>query len=638
MRRESRRSFLRLIPALAASLSAAAAAQQPPELLVYSAIRPANWDLYLFETPGAPGRPLTDDAGLDYNAAISPDGRYVVFASERAGQADLYALDRQKGGAPRRLTDEPSLEDAPAFSPDGKRLAFVSTRDGNADIFIMPFQPGSGARAAGGPAPVNLTRSEGGDFNPAFSPDGRFIAFTSNRGGLRYGTSPSPPPDYQAGDIYVMRADGSEVRRLTDGPGWEGTPAWSPDGRSIYYYAVRDGTPRLFLMGRDGSSPRPVSPAGVPAHSPAVRKDGRLAYAAFRHAVWSIVSMAPDGSDPRLESDPQRDAWAPAWDPRTGRIVGHGPGPLDTSDLAQAEVTGPFRIPGRSVVALPDRTLEVVAIRGYFPSIQPLTGEVATSPLFQSIEVSRLDGKKRREILAPEGRAAWKPAWAPGGAWLAAVLGPPFGGPEENADIVRLRRDGGGLVNLTAGSTANDAFPDVSPDGRSIVFRSGRDGNNEIYLMDADGSRPRRLTHDEGSDTMPAFSPRGDRIAFASDRDGNFEIYLLDLDGEGRPGRLQRLTRHPGLDTHPVFSPDGRWVAYTSERGGLNDETPLIPVFNAQPYGEIVATRIEDGLTVRLTHNKWEDGLPEWAAASGPAAAGSGPAASGAGGPDQRHE
>jgi Tol biopolymer transport system component len=142
--------------------------------------------------------------------------------------------------------------------------------------------------------------------------------------------------------------------------------------------------------------------------------------------------------------------------------------------------------------------------------------------------------------------------------------------------------------------------------------------------MDADGSRPRRLTRHDATDTMPAFSPQGGRIAFASDRDGNFEIYLIDLDGAGRPGRLQRLTQHPGLDTHPVFSPDGRWVAYTSERGGLDDETPLIPVFNAQPYGEIVATRIEDGLTVRLTHNKWEDGLPEWAAGSG--------------GLDERHE
>jgi hypothetical protein len=70
-------------------------------------------------------------------------------------------------------------------------------------------------------------------------------------------------------------------------------------------------------------------------------------------------------------------------------------------------------------------------------------------------------------------------------------------------------------------------------------------------------------------------------------------------------------------------------VAYVSERGGLNEETPLIPVFNAQPYGEIFATRIEDGLTLRLTHNNWEDGLPDWgrvtaketpakAAASGP--------------------
>src|SRR5262245_64384846 len=146
--------------------------------IFYTTLRPANWDIYLFDGSGSGPRRLTDDPALDYNPVFSPDGRWVVFCSERRGNPDLYALDLKNGGQPRLLTDNDSMEDAPSFSPDGKRIVFVSTRDGNADIFTMPFDPENPKASS---KAVNLTRGMGGDFNPAFSPDGRHIAFSSDR-------------------------------------------------------------------------------------------------------------------------------------------------------------------------------------------------------------------------------------------------------------------------------------------------------------------------------------------------------------------------------------------------------------------------------------------------------------------------
>src|SRR2546425_9535213 len=126
------------------------------ETVVYSSIQPENWDLYIFDQPGATPRRLTTDPGLDYNPAISPDGRWIVFTSERNGSPDLYALDLQNPAMPRQLTKSPAMEDAAAFSPDGRRLLFVSTESGNPDIWVMPFAPEDPDAAAG--KATNLTR------------------------------------------------------------------------------------------------------------------------------------------------------------------------------------------------------------------------------------------------------------------------------------------------------------------------------------------------------------------------------------------------------------------------------------------------------------------------------------------------
>jgi TolB protein len=238
--------------------------------------------------------------------------------------------------------------------------------------------------------------------------------------------------------------------------------------------------------------------------------------------------------------------------------------------------------------------------------------------------VSRLDGTNKRIVFDSAGedryrgdRGVFGPTWSDDGAWLAFGVGLPFS-PVADVDIWKSRADGTEAVNLTPDSDANDALPDFSPDGRRIVFRSTRDGNKEIYLMNADGTGPRRLTESEATNTMPSFSSSGDRVAFVSTRDGDYEIYIVDLAEDGSPGTLQRMTNSPGRDMHPKFSPDDKWMLFASQRGGFGDEVPLLRViFQPQPYGEVFAMRLEDGEVFRLTQNKWEDGPAAWGPSPG---------------------
>jgi Tol biopolymer transport system component len=115
-----------------------------------------------------------------------------------------------------------------------------------------------------------------------------------------------------------------------------------------------------------------------------------------------------------------------------------------------------------------------------------------------------------------------------------------------------------------------------------IAFTSSRDGNDEIYVMDPDGTGQTRLTDNPADDYAPAWSPDRSKIAFTSERDGNREIYVMNADGTGQT----RLTNNPADDTYPDWSPDGSKMAFTSDREG-NDE---IYVMNADGTGQINLT------------------------------------------------
>ena len=191
--------------------------------MAYASFAPLNTDIFIADADGANAAPFLPGPGLDYNASFSIDGQWVVFTSDRGGSTDLYRA-RLDGSQLTRLTDDPAFDDQGALSPDGRYLAFSSSRSGNADVWTLDLQ----TRAL-----RNLTAHPRGDFRPAWSPDGEWLAFSSDR------DTPGVHGTFATGqmtDIFVVRRDGSGLRRLTDDHGVAGTASWSPNGATIVYY------------------------------------------------------------------------------------------------------------------------------------------------------------------------------------------------------------------------------------------------------------------------------------------------------------------------------------------------------------------------------------------------------------------
>jgi len=164
-----------------------------------------------------------------------------------------------------------------------------------------------------------------------------------------------------------------------------------------------------------------------------------------------------------------------------------------------------------------------------------------------------------------------------------------------NFEIYSMDADGGGQTRLTE-NTAEDFSPAWSPDGTRLAFVSTRDGNSEIYVMNADGTGQTRLTNSPDGDISPVWSPNGSQIGFVSNRDGNDEIYLMNPDGSNQIN----LTQNPADDSSFAFSPDGATIVFSSTREDNDFE-----VYAMSAGGKGV---------VRLTNVAGADVNPTWSA------------------------
>jgi len=181
----------------------------------------------------------------------------------------------------------------------------------------------------------------------------------------------------------------------------------------------------------------------------------------------------------------------------------------------------------------------------------------------------------------------WAPCWSPDGTRIAF-----HSYREGQEDIYIMNADGSNLIQLTD-NTDEDSIPSWSPDGDRIAFQSNRDGNFNIYIMDIDGSNQTRLTDNAATDGVPAWSPNGDNIIFCSDRDENSEIYIMKTDGSNQT----RLTDNPGAERRSAWSPDGSKIVFESRRDGNWD---------------IYSMKSDGSNQTRLTEEPGRDVHPSW--------------------------
>lgn len=464
-----RRAYLRAGLALIALLIVAA--------LVFLSLRRSQP-----KEPAAPIRnlsfaQLTDESGAELFPSLSPDGKSVVYAGKASGNWDLY-LQRVGGKNPRNLTtDSTADETQPAFSPDGDRIAFRSERE-RGGLFVM------------GATGESVKRLTDFGYHPAWSPDGRDVAFSTH--------NIEDPNDrsLERSDIWIVNVASAEKRQLTgETVGDAAQPQWSPSGARIAYWSRRKGGQRdLWTIRATGGAPV------------AVTDDTDFDW----NPVWS-----PDGKHLYFSSDRggQMNLWRVAIEEKTGIVTG------------------------------------------------PPESLTTPSPYAEHLSFSH-DGRRAVYVSQVSSKHILKADFNPDTAVLMAEP-----------------------VAVTEGSK-HTAQPNLSPDGEWFVYSTQGDKQEDLFIIDKDGTAtPRQLTDDHFKDRHPRWSPDGKRIVFYSDRGGTYEAWTINRDGSG----LQQMTFNNGLTViYSFWSPDGSRLAYN-----LRDESCWI-IEVGKPWAQQTPKRVPD--------------------------------------------
>jgi TolB protein len=538
------------------------AATAPKHRVLFNRFRVPEFGLFIADADGKNERPAVAHKESEYSPSLSADGKWIVFTSEQAGQSDIFRVHPDGSGL-EQLTSDPAFDDQGALSPDGTTLAFVSTRGaGNANIWLLDLATKKCR---------NLTGSGAGNFRPDWSPDGKWIAFSSDRD-ANAGVYPGQWELLQSTGIYIIHPDGTALRRVTKSGGFAGSPAWSQDSsRVLFYetdetgaYLAKSARSRTEIVSIDvisgdrrqytASNETKLSPQWLPA--------GRISY--IVRSGDEKEGLQIWNSDRTITSVVKGPVRRPSWS-RDGKQV------VYERILHRAATEHLVSTTSR------DPDFELI-LSEPFPSFSPdgrkllysAYGGNGTNTSDTSIQIMNADGSDERTLFHKAGYSAFDAVWSPAGDVIAFCVGRYFRAPGLPASQIAVMNPDGSGFHAVADDGMNNGFPSWSPDGKKLVYKRGK----QLVILDLADGRLFNLTDGSHYDNFPQWSPKGDVIMFTSDREGGFRLYTVRPDGTG----VRRLTDGPGSDAH----------------------------------SEIVAMRADGSDVRQLTDNKWEDASPGW--------------------------
>ncbi len=430
-------------------------------------------------------------------------------------------------GEPTVLTLDEGADDDPRWSPDGREIAFVSNRAGNPDLWVMP---------ASGGVPRAVTRGPGNDHDPVWSPDGRWLTFLSIQENVS--------------DVWIVPVAGGEPIRVTDDEAGQEHVRWMPDGAGVVF-SRSDRRSRLWWASASGDDARPLTDGDERVGHPDVAPDGRqVAYVSGDgiNDDLFLLDLETDGTE-RLTSL-SAGAAAPRWSPDGRRLVFEssqgGNSDLWVVELASGEL--------RQLTTDPSRDFEPA----WAPSGDALA--FTSNRADRQAEVWRL----ALETGTPERvtrQGGTRPRWHPAGS---SLLFQSAGGEDGRMRVWEFDLAGGEAEALTDG--VYSAVGEYSPDGEDFVFQDHTGVHFRVRLRARSGGVARPLGEGTNEETQPRWASSGRRVAYLEGSPGTRDLVVVSADG----GERRIVSQPEAAVSEYAWTPDGNALVFAQIEARTN--------------------------------------------------------------------